>query len=83
MTSSKGLIYPPMLDESSLVTDLVNGSRIAFQDPDGRSISRKTWVSIRGRITAPPWVGWGLRSLIAKSVLDSRSLVPKEDVGEE
>ena len=36
MTSSKGLMPLPKLDESSFVTDLVNGSRIAFQDREGR-----------------------------------------------
>ena len=61
-----------MMDESSLVTDLVNGSWIAFQGPDGRMISRWTWFSIRGRMRAPLWVevGRGLRRLIAKSVLE-------------
>ena len=32
MTSSKGLMPSRILDESSFVTDLVNGSCIAFQD---------------------------------------------------
>ena len=74
ITSSKGLVYP-RLGESSLVTDLVNGSRIAFQGPEGRIISRWTLVSIRGRMTtALPSVevGLGLKRMIVKSALESR-----------